>query len=218
MNKHGIGLGLAISNNLAKLLDPKGEDPGLHVDSCFGKGSKFWFMVDVGASESPIKKIQVKSDSSQMINFERSIELRFPMFDRNKPMVLIVDDDMVNLFVLEKYLENFQIDVMRAMNGLEALSVVENEIVKGTLRLALILMDCNMPLMNGLEATEAILKALHKAHKEKIPIVGISANDSQEEVEKCLKAGMINFIVKPVKKEEFCRLIDEFIGFDSVVD
>ena len=218
INKHGIGLGLAISNNLAKLLDPKGDDSGLHVESCLGRGSTFWFFADVGTTESPLRKIPINLDSSQHINVEQSIELRFTVFDRKKPMVLIVDDDMVNLYVLEKYLENFQIQVLRAMNGIEALEVIEREVIQGNLRLGLILMDCNMPLMNGLEATEAILKTLANGKKEKIPIVGISANDSQEEVEKCLNAGMINFIVKPVKKEEFCHMVEGYLGVESFLN
>ena len=97
------------------------------------------------------------------------------------------------------------------MNGIEALEVVERDVIQGDLRLAFILMDCNMPLMNGLDATEAILKALDNAKKERIPIIGISANDTQEEVEKCLKAGMMKFLVKPVKREEFCNLIEGLI-------
>lgn len=162
-----------------------------------------------------MKKIPIVSYSSPQINSPKNqpiIELKFPIPDKIKPSVLIVDDDMINLYVLEKYLENFQIEVMRAMNGIEALELVEREVVRGKKKVVLILMDCNMPLMNGLEATEKILKALDEGKKERIPVIGISANDSQEDVEKCRKAGMVNFIVKPVKKEEFCRLTEEFIG------
>ena len=206
-------MGLAISHSLAKLLAPQNEDSGLHVESCFGQGSTFWFFADVGSLESPKKKTPLTSFSSGDPLLEHSNELRFPVFnnDNTKPSVLIVDDDMVNLFVLEKYLENFQIYVMRAMNGIEALDVVEKEVITGRLKLSLILMDCHMPLMNGLEATEAILSALDNAKMERIPIFGISANDSQEEVEKCLKAGMVKFIVKPIKREEFCKLVGEFL-------
>lgn len=205
---------MAISHSLAKLLAPQNEDSGLHVESCFGQGSTFWFFADVGSLESPKKKTPLTSISSGGNPLlEQSIELRFPVFnnDNTKPSVLIVDDDMVNLFVLEKYLENFKIDVMRAMNGIEALDVVEKEVLPGRLKLSLILMDCHMPLMNGLEATEAILSVLDNAKMERIPIFGISANDSQEEVEKCLKAGMVKFIVKPIKREEFCKLVGEFL-------
>ena len=191
------------------------EDSGVHVESCFGKGSTFWFYVDVGSFESPMKKIPIVSYSSPLIDYDpqpQTIELRCPILNGTKPSVLIVDDDMINIYVLEKYLENFHFEVMRAMNGIEALELVEREVVGGKRRLALILMDCNMPLMNGLEATEKILKALDVGKKDRIPIVGISANDSHEDVEKCKQAGMISFIVKPVKKEDFCRLIEEFIG------
>ena len=213
INKYGIGLGLAISNNLAKLLDPLNEDAGLHVESIYGEGSTFWFFVDIGSCEPPKNFLSVtKVDSSPQMNPDKKIDMRFPGFDLTKPLALIVDDDMTNLFVLEKYLESFKIEVIRAMNGLEALEVVEREVVKGDIRLAFILMDCNMPLMNGLQATEAILKALDNGKKERIPIIGVSANDTQEEVEKCLKAGMMKFIVKPVKREEFCNLMMGIIG------
>jgi len=212
INKFGIGLGLAISNNLAKLLDPLNEDAGLHVESNYGEGSTFWFFVDVGSCEPPKKKFSFpKFDSSPRMNPDKKIDIRVPGFDFTKPLALIVDDDMINLFVLEKYLESFKIEVIRAMNGLEALEVVERDVVQGDLKLAFILMDCNMPLMNGLEATEAILKALDNGKKKRIPVIGISANDTQEEVEKCLKAGMMKFLVKPVKRQEFCNLIEELI-------
>ena len=130
INKHGIGLGLAISNNLAKLLYPLGLDSGLHVESCLGLGSTFWFCIDAGSFDSPIRKIPIVSYSSPQIHSPKNqtnIELRFPVPDKLKPSVLIVDDDMINLYVLEKYLENFQIEVMRAMNGIEALELVERE-------------------------------------------------------------------------------------------
>ena len=203
-----------ISNSLAKLLAPKNNDSGLHVDSCFGQGSTFWFYIEVGAAGCCVsKKKPVK-----MVSFiNSSPELKYPAFDKSKPLVLIVDDDMVNLFVLEKYLEKFQIDVIRATNGVEAIDVVEKEVVNGKINLALILMDCHMPLMNGIEATEAILKVLNDAKKEKIPIIGISANDSQEDAEKCLKAGMIKLIGKPVKREEFYILIEELLKKDKII-
>ena len=213
INKHGIGLGLAISNSLAKLLAPISEDSGLHVESSFGQGSTFWFYVDVGSIESPMKKpvLTILESSS-------SVEVKFPSFDKAKPLVLIVDDDMVNLFVLEKYLEILQIDVLRAMNGVEAVEIVEREVVHGKKKLALILMDCHMPLMNGLKATELIINVLVEAKKEMIPIVGISANDSQEEVENCLKAGMIKFIGKPIKREEFYKLIEGILEKERVIE
>ena len=213
INKYGIGLGLTISDNLAKLLDPLREDAGLHVESSYGIGSIFWFFVDVGSCESPRGKLVFsKVDSSPEIDFKKdNRNLSFKSFDNTKPLILIVDDDLVNLFVLEKYLETFKMEVIRAMNGIEALEVVEREVVKGGSKLAVILMDCNMPLMNGLEATEAILNVLDDAKKERIPIIGISANDSQEDGEKCLKAGMMKFLVKPVKREEFCNLIEGII-------
>ena len=212
INKFGIGLGLAISNNLAKLLDPLNEDAGLHVESIYGEGSTFWFFMDVGSCESLKKKLSfTKSDSSPRMNPNRKTDMGVPGFDLTKPLALIVDDDMINLFVLEKYLESFKIEVIRAMNGIEALEVVERDVIQGDLRLAFILMDCNMPLMNGLDATEAILKALDNGKKKRIPVIGISANDTQEEVEKCLKAGMMKFLVKPVKREEFCNLIEGLI-------
>ena len=204
---------MVISNSLAKLLAPQNEDSGLHVESCFGQGSTFWFYVDVGA----IGCVSKKKTPLMMPFTNSSPELKYPTFDKTKPLVLIVDDDMVNLFVLEKYLEKFQIDVIRATNGVEAIEVVEKEVVNGKINLALILMDCHMPLMNGIEATEAILKVLDDAKKEKIPIIGISANDSQEDAEKCLKAGMIKLIGKPVKRDEFCVLVEEFLKKDKII-
>lgn len=214
INKYGIGLGLAISNNLAKLLDSSSEDSGLHVESTYGKGSVFWFYVDIGSATSPQKslvclKTNSKMDSSPKIHIEQIFEDgSLCEIGRSNFRVLIVDDDMINLYVLEKYLEDFHCEVSKAMNGLEAFEFVERELCIEESQLGLILMDCNMPLMNGIQATEKILQLLDQKNQRRVPIIGISANDSQEEVDKCLKAGMMKLIVKPIKKEEFRHIIE----------
>lgn len=289
INKNGIGLGLVISNNLAKLLDEKSLDQGIHCESLYGKGSLFCFYVDPGPNTEFQPKI--RQESSEMITAERnifkkprdfenickrkisdqrlnitkefqnkiSIENEFSndkktshinIIDKNissrdlfshgkdlsndkkslkinlsnldlsfgketiidkKPLILLVDDDLINLFVLEKYLEAFPVKTRRARNGAEAVNFIEQFALKENKRIDLILMDCNMPILNGYEATKLILNALKENKREMIPIFGVTANDTDIEVEKCKKSGMKKVLCKPVRKEDFVSMIEELL-------
>ena len=67
---------------------------------------------------------------------------------------LIVDDDPINVMILEKYMEYYKIDYISAANGMEAVKIIENEVIADKKEFTFILMDCNMPIMNGFKASE----------------------------------------------------------------
>ena len=175
INKTGIGLGLTISQNLAKMLY-SGEDSGIHIDSNYGKGSTFWFKIDAGkkdfddcvffeekglndsfstninmkryesSSGIPLSKLNSLSSRSRL---NSSINLKLYEM-KNNLKILIVDDDPVCVMIMEKYLQFFKIEYFIAMNGLEAVGIIEKEVIINNKEISAILMDCNMPIMDGL--------------------------------------------------------------------
>jgi len=141
----------------------------------------------------------------------------------NEHRILIVDDDPFNVLALESLLKPFRIPVDVAFNGLEALQKIEKghrrilpdiqanplDLGKGIMmldnesgepRYGLVFMDCNMPIMGGLEATNKIKEMIEKGEIDFIPIVGCTGMDGRENIEDCISSGMIDIISKPISK------------------
>lgn len=235
-NSTGIGLGLTISQNLAQLLY-KGEDSGINVESNFGEGSIFWFKVDVGKeefyNEEDFFEFEKKDFTASLKKYETFSTLSFPTYLDSSCLkkvpkkefiayenkishirILIVDDDPINVMILEKYLQFFKLNYLTAMNGKEAVEIVETEVLKNNKEISAILMDCNMPIMNGFQATEAILKILALNNRPKIPIIAVTANVTNEEMDHCLKCGMIKYLPKPVKRKDLGETLQNLLKLD----
>ena len=121
-----------------------------------------------------------------------------PKFYMNKKdmEVLIVDDNAANVFVMQKMLNLLHYKTDKAMNGLECVCKVTE---KGLLGYLVILMDINMPVMNGFEASEAINKLIMKGKVSKTPIIAVTAQDETSIVEQCKIYGIVSCLFKPVK-------------------
>lgn len=115
--------------------------------------------------------------------------------------VLLVDDNIVNRKVAQFILQKAGHEVISAQDGCEALTALENNIVD------LILMDVQMPNMNGFQATEAIRKE-ESTSGHHIPIIALTAHAMRGDKEKCLDSGMDDYIAKPIKPEELFETID----------
>lgn len=170
----GTGLGLPISKELTELMGGS-----LNVFSKEGEGTTFRFSLILTIAE-PVKNI---------INQNTSISWA------KTPKVLLVDDNIVNIKLAEKTLKNFNVDYKSCNSGITAL-----ETLRQTCNFDLILMDCQMPQMDGLEATRQIRKM---TNLDSIPVIAFTANAMEDEINNCYKAGMVDYISKPFKKEIF---------------
>ncbi len=168
----GSGLGLAISKNLVNL--HKGE---IWVESEMNKGSKFSYTLEYDCYK---RNSKTKLSEEKVIVMETFEDLQ----------LLLVEDNEINQFLAKTILEGWGINVLTAGNGLEAIKVLQDN------KVDIILMDVQMPVMNGIEATQAIRKLIDP-EKAGIPVIAVTANAIKGTEKKYYAAGMNDYITKP---------------------
>lgn len=179
----GTGLGLAISHNLMQLMG--GE---FSVASILGQGSSFSFELVLGVSSLP------KFDTP------RIVKNAGPALAGTK--VLVAEDNLINQQVICEFLQLSGITVELAGNGKEALELLELG------KFDAVLMDIQMPILDGIEATRLIRK---RAEFTTLPIIALTAGVTKEEQEKCIAIGMNDFIAKPINPEKLMSTLLHWI-------
>jgi CheY-like chemotaxis protein len=188
----GTGLGLAISARLVRLMG--GE---LRADSEPGKGSRFYFALEVGQGTrvteagvlAPVAEPQSVSDPAAPAGWQ--------------PSVLVVEDSEINLEVARAMLGHHGITPRIARDGLDALRQVEAEAFD------LVFMDCMMPGIDGYETVRRIRRLEAALPRERAAtIVALTANVGDSDVQQCLAAGMDDFIAKPVSLQTIGQALD----------
>ncbi len=174
----GMGLGLAISRHLVELMG--GE---IGVESEVGGGSRFWFTVRCRQGEVQSTERFVESDAEADDLERRLVETRRGM------RLLLAEDNPMNQDVVLELLRDTGLIVDVAANGAEAVTLAEQR------RYDLVLMDIQMPILDGLAATQA-LRGLRDCTA--LPILALTANAFDEDRAQCLRAGMNDFLAKPV--------------------
>lgn len=180
----GTGLGLTIVRQLVELQDGK-----IHVVSRENVGSTF--MVSIPYTIGKVKDIvPITPKQDKVIKDSKIDELR----------VLLVEDNDINRLYAKSILKKWHCFIDTAENGLVAIEKIKNNFFD------VILMDIQMPVMDGYEATK-VIRAMDQSAN--VPIVALTANATQHDVEKCLAAGMDDYLPKPFTPEDLYRKLFE---------
>ncbi len=151
------------------------------------------------ALTQPINQtINVENNSGQLV----TKDVAEPVSDTLLPLILVVEDSLTNQKIACKILSKLGYRSVTAADGQQALEQLKNQ----RQDISLILMDCRMPVMDGLQATQAI-----RAQGDDIPIVALTANNTEEDRDACIQVGMDDFLSKPINIKELKAVLQTFI-------
>lgn len=183
----GSGLGLAISKSLIEML---GGD--LKVESQKGLGSRFYFTI-------PIEVVNIKIEENNLNKSSDSY--------KKESKILVAEDNSANQMFMKVLLKKLGIDnVTIANDGVEAFELSKKE------HFDLVFMDENMPNLSGVETTKKIIEYESLHNLKHTPIVALTANALKGEKERFLKAGMDEYLTKPLKKSKLIEILNQFLS------
>ncbi len=186
----GTGLGLSITNELVALMDGK-----IGVESTLGEGSMFWFTIALEKT----KKLYTKQDEQRNDD----------VFCATPASILLVEDNVINQKVALKMLKKAGYDVMLACDGKEAIARLKEHYFD------IVLMDVQMPVMGGVEATSIIRNQSSELKNSNPYISAMTANAMKGDREKYLSCGMNDYIEKPVSQKTVLGVIQRWSNFNK---
>ena len=187
----GTGLGLTLSNKMAKALGGS-----ISVQSEINKGSNFKLVIDAGE----VNRSHYVYNTEQLPSVETEMDFSPLLTTLLSGKVLVVEDVDLNRQLLEIYLTELNIEVNFAENGKIAVEKAQSE------DFDLILMDMQMPIMDGVQA----IKILRKQGYRK-PIVALTANVMKEDQQKCMDIGCDDFLTKPIDRVAFVEILSKYL-------
>jgi CheY-like chemotaxis protein len=179
----GAGLGVNITKKLVNLMDGK-----IVLQSVYGEGSKFTVTIDQRISTNRLEEVEIPQEEKR---------------DYSDKRILIVDDNLVNIKVTSRLLQNYHVQIEEVTSGNDCL-----DRVMAGVKYDLILMDDMMPVMSGTET----FHHLKELGGFSTPVVALTANAMAGMREHYLTEGFDSYLAKPVNKDELNRIINKYLG------
>jgi signal transduction histidine kinase/CheY-like chemotaxis protein len=186
----GTGLGLAISQKIVEAMGGR-----IELESQAGRGSSFHFTLGFEPDPNPPTGEVLDSSMTPLD----------PLPSRLAGTVLVVEDNPVNRIIAEEMLESLGLDCIEAQDGVEALDVLARRSVD------LVLMDCQMPVMDGYTATQHIRAREVKQRLPRTPIVALTANAYEEDAAHAMEVGMDAHLAKPYTRDQLREIISTWL-------
>lgn len=185
----GTGLGLTITKQLVEMMGGR-----IGVESVIGKGSTFWFDV-------PFEVLSDYSEDSDILNSSKQSVTSFEGHS-----ALIVDDHPTNILFMKKLMKKLKFSyIQTAVDGEDALDKFMEE------DFSIVMMDCQMPGMDGLEATRKIREYEATSLKDRTPVIAVTADAMKGTQERCLESGMDHYVTKPISIDQVKEALSNFL-------
>jgi signal transduction histidine kinase/CheY-like chemotaxis protein len=181
----GTGLGLAISQRIVEAMGAR-----IEVETAKGVGSRFFFTLPLEVDRAPV---HVSASDSAMGALDGSSALA--------GSVLVVEDNEVNRMIAREILQSLGVDVVEASNGEEAISALKR------IPVDVVLMDCQMPVMDGYSATREIRRLERESNARRVPVLALTADAFDDDAARARESGMDGHLAKPYTREQLRDLL-----------